>query len=394
MKPTFPGVSGNGFFYYDKEVAKMYRFKPELRIPGPVPVPNEVSLQMAKPMINHRGAYFKEHYPKVLARLAPLFGTTNQVHMITGSGTSAMEAAVSNLVSPDTPVLCLVGGFFGNRWAELCKAYGAKLHVLDFPWDSGIDPQKVQAYLQAHPEIELIFMVHNESSTAVLNDVEAVAKARQGHSALLVVDAVSALGGAPCQMDAWGLDVVVSASQKCLMTPPGTAFIVFSPRAREYAQNCQASRYYFDLRLYEKYRENAETPFTPNIHNVFALEEALTMIEAEGLENVFARHRLMRDMMRAGARALGLELLVQDADASPTVTAIKYPDADSFRARIRERYGVEFAGGQGVHANQIFRVGHMGYATPLDVLTALAVLEMDMKKFGQATKAAQLVLEA
>lgn len=370
----------------------MYRFKPELRIPGPVPVPNEVSLQMAKPMINHRGALFKEKFPAVISRLQPLFGTQNSIYMITGSGTSGMETAVSNLVSPDTPVLCLVGGFFGRRWAELCTAYKAKVHTLDFPWDQGVDPNQVSDYLAKHPEIELIFVVQNESSTAVLNDVQAISQARGEHDALLVVDAVSALGGTPCEMDAWGLDVVVSASQKCLMTPPGTAFIAVNERAREYMENTDSSRYYFDLRKYEQFMEKGETPFTPNIHNVFALEEALKMMEAEGLENVFARHRLMRDMMRAGAKAVGLELLVNDQDASPTVTAVKYPEADSFRARIRKQYGVEFAGGQGVHANNIFRVGHMGYATPLDVLTALAVLETDMKKFGEATKAAEQVM--
>lgn len=372
----------------------MYRFKPELRIPGPVPVPSEVSLQMAKPMINHRGAIFKEKFPDVLARLQPLFGTKNPIYMITGSGTSGMEAAVANLVSPETPVLCLVGGFFGKRWADLCQAYKAKLHVLEFAWDRGVDPNQVSEYLAKHPEIELIFVVQNESSTAVLNDVEAVSKARGNHDALLVVDAVSALGGTPCEMDAWGLDVVVSASQKCLMAPPGTAFISLSERAREFMEKTESNRYYFDLRKYAQFIERGETPFTPNIHNVFALEEALKMMEAEGLENVFNRHLLMRDMMRAGAKAVGLDLLVNDKDASPTVTAVKYPEADNFRNRIRTQYGVEFAGGQGVHANNIFRVGHMGYATPLDVLTALAVLEVDMKKFGQATKAAEEVMSA
>lgn len=372
----------------------MYRFKPVLRIPGPVPVPSEVSMQMARPMINHRGAIFREHFPAVLKRLGALFGTENPIYMMTGSGTSGMEVAVSNLVSPETPVLCLVGGFFGQRWADLCTAYGAKMHVLNFPWDQGVDPQQVADYLGRHPEIECIFMVQNESSTAVLNDVESVSKARGDHRALLVVDAVSSLGGAPCKMDQWGLDVVVSASQKCLMTPPGTAFVTFSPRAREHLDSCTSSRYYFDLRRYEAFLDKSETPFTPNINNVFALEEALNMIEAEGVENVYARHLLMRNMVRAGARALGLELLVRDEDASPTVTAVKYPHADSFRTRIREQYGVEFAGGQGIHANNIFRIGHMGYATPLDVLTALAALEMDMKKYGQATKAAQLVMHA
>ncbi|NMB02323.1 MAG: alanine--glyoxylate aminotransferase family protein [Firmicutes bacterium] len=372
----------------------MYRFKPELRIPGPVPVPNEVSLQMARPMINHRGASFKEKYPAVLSRLQPLFGTKNPIYMVTGSGTSGMETAVSNLVSPDTPVLCLVGGFFGRRWAELCTAYKAKVHTLEFSWDRGVDPDQVSDYLAKHPEIELIFVVHNESSTAVLNDVEAVSKARGNHNALLVVDAVSALGGTPCEMDAWGLDVVVSASQKCLMTPPGTAFIAVSERARDYMGKTESSRYYFDLRKYAQFMERGETPFTPNINNVFALEEALKMMEAEGLDNVFARHILMRDMMRAGAKALGLDLLVNDQDASPTVTAVKLDDADQFRTRIRTQYGVEFAGGQGIHANKIFRVGHMGYATPLDVLTALAVLEIDLKKFGEATRAAEQVMQA
>lgn len=370
----------------------MYRFKPELRIPGPVPVPSEVSLQMAKPMINHRGATFKEKFPAVLARMQPLFGTKNPIYMITGSGTSGMEAAVANLVSPETPVLCLVGGFFGKRWADLCEAYKAKLHVLEFAWDRGVDPNQVSDYLAKHPEIELIFVVQNESSTAALNDIEAVSKARGSHDALLIVDAVSALGGTPCEMDAWGLDVVVSASQKCLMAPPGTAFISLSERAHKFMGKTESNRYYFDLRKYAQFVERGETPFTPNIHNVFALEEALKMMEAEGLENVFARHLLMRDMMRAGAKAVGLELLVNDKDASPTVTAVKYLEADSFRTRIRTQYGVEFAGGQGIHANNIFRVGHMGYATPLDVLTALAVLEVDMKKFGEATKAAEQVM--
>lgn len=372
----------------------MYRFKPELRIPGPVPVPSEVSLQMARPVINHRGAVFKEKFPDVLSRLKLLFGTENTVYMVTGSGTAGMETAVSNLVSPGTPVLCLVGGFFGKRWAELCTAYKAVVHVLEFPWDRGVDPDQVAEFLAQHPEIELIFAVHNESSTGVLNDIEAISRARGDHQALLVVDAVSALGGTPCEMDARGLDVVVSASQKCLMMPPGAAFIALSERAQTYMEQSEASRYYFDLRRYQQFLEKGETPFTPNIHIVFALEEALRMMEAEGLENVYARHLLMRDMARAGARALGLELLVSDADASPTLTAVKFPQADEFRQRVRERYGVEFAGGQGVHAGRVFRIGHMGYATPLDVLTALAVLEIELTKFGRATEAAERVMAA
>lgn len=370
----------------------MYRYKPELRIPGPTPVPADVSLRMARSMINHRGETFQAKFPKIMRDLQPLFGTENAIYMITGSGTAGMETAVSNLVAPKTPVLCLVGGFFGQRWQELCQAYGAHLHTLEFPWGSGVDPAQVEDYLKLHPEIELIFVVHNESSTAVINDIEQIAKARGDNQALLVVDAVSSLGGAPLKMDEWGVDVVVSASQKCLMTPPGTAFISVSPRAFRYLNNNPQGRYYFDLRKYEKFLERGETPFTPNINNVFALERALEMIAEEGLEIVYDRHRLMRNMLRAGVKALGLELLVSDKDASPTVTAIKIAKANDFRTRVNRRFGVEFAGGQGMHAGEIIRVGHMGYATTLDVLVALAVLEIELEKFGQATKAAEKVL--
>ncbi|HHY10257.1 MAG TPA: alanine--glyoxylate aminotransferase family protein [Firmicutes bacterium] len=370
----------------------MQRYKRELRIPGPAPVPAEVSLQMARPMINHRGRTFQTKFPEIMRRLQPLFGTERTIYMITGSGTAGMETAVSNLLRPQVPVLCLVGGFFGRRWQELCQAYGADVHTLEFSWGSGIKPPAVGDYLKQHPEIELIFVVHNESSTAVLNDVEKIAKAREGHQALLVVDAVSSLGGVPFKMDEWGVDVVVSASQKCLMAPPGTAFISVSARAFEYLKDNPQGRYYFDLRKYAEYLERGETPFTPNINNVFALEAALDMIEAEGLDNVYARHNLMRDMLRSGIKALGLELLTTKQDASPTVTAVKIEQADAFRARINQRFGVEFAGGQGVHAGKIIRIGHMGYATPLDVLTALAVLEIELGKFGQAVKAAETVL--
>ncbi|NLJ74104.1 MAG: alanine--glyoxylate aminotransferase family protein [Firmicutes bacterium] len=370
----------------------MYRFKPELRIPGPAPVPPQVSMRVASPMINHRGREFKGMFPCVMERLKPLFGTENSIYMITGSGTSGMEAAVSNLVSPGTPVLCLVGGFFGQRWADLCRAYEGEVHILQCPWDGGIEPAQVGEYLDDHPEIEVIFVVHNESSTGVLNDIKAISAARGNHEALLVVDTVSSLGGARVEMDKWNLDVVISASQKCLMAPPGVAFLSASPRAREKMAQCQSSRYYFDIARYEKFMEKGETPFTPNISNVFALNEALTILEEEGIENTFARHLLMKEMVREGVKALGLELLVEDRFASPTVTAVKLENADAFRENIRVRYGVEFAGGQGPHAGKVFRIGHMGYATPLDMLTTLAVLEIALEKYGAAVTAAELVM--
>lgn len=373
----------------------MFRYKQELRIPGPTPVPPQVLARTSAPMVNHRGSAFKELYPRVLERLKPIFGTVEQIYMVTGSGTAGMEMAVANLVSPGTPVLCLVGGFFGQRWRDMCRAFGAEVHELVYPWDKAADPAWVGEYLKEHPEIEVIFATHNESSTAVINDIEALAKARGDHQALLVVDAVSSLGGVPVKMDEWGIDVVVSASQKCLMAPPGLAFVSFSRRAKEVALKARTSRYYFDLSIYDRYWERNEPPFTPNISLVFALDEALQILEAEGLENVFARHRLMRDMVREGVRALGLELLVAETYASPTVTGVKVDDADQFRQHIRLKYGVEFAGGQGPFAGKIIRIGHMGYATPLDMLTALAAIEMTLGRPGIATAAAErLWLEA
>lgn len=367
----------------------MFRYKQELRIPGPTPVPPQVLARASAPMINHRGSAFKELYPAVLERLKPLFGTVEQIYMVTGSGTAGMEMAVANLVSPGTPVLCLVGGFFGQRWADMCRAFGAKVYELDYPWNMAVDPARVSEYLKEHPEIKIVFATHNESSTAVINDIEVLARACGEHDALLVVDAVSSLGGVPFKMDEWGVDVVVTASQKCLMGPPGLAFVSFSRRAREVAKKAQGSRYYLDIAIYDRYWERSEPPFTPNISMVFALEEALVLLEAEGIENVFARHRLMRDMVRAGIKALGLELLVADEHASPTVTGVKLENADEFRQNIRLKYGVEFAGGQGPFAGQIIRIGHMGYATPLDMLVALAAIEMSLGKLGVATAAAE-----
>jgi len=340
-------------------------------------------------MVNHRGSDFKERMPKVLERLQPFFGTTEQVYMVTGSGTAGMEMAVANLVSAGTPVLCLVGGFFGQRWADMCRAFGAEVHELTYPWGSAVDPEDVGAYLRKHPEIKVIFATHNESSTTVLNDIAAVAAARGESEALLVVDAVSSLGGVPFAMDEWGVDVVVTASQKCLMAPPGLAFVAFSQRARAAAAAAGGSRYYFDLAAYDRYMQRSEPPYTPSLSIFYAVEEALDLLEAEGMENVFARHRLMRDMVRAGVRALGLELLVPDECASPTVTGLRIENADQLRAEIRTKYGVEFAGGQGPLAGEIMRIGHMGYASPVDMLAALAVLEMCFGKPGQATAAAE-----
>ena len=371
-------------FFFDKH---------ELRIPGPVPVPPKVLLASASPMINHRGAEFREKLPLVLDRLKPIFATENAIIALTGSGSAAMEAAVANLVNPGDPVLVLVGGSFGQRWLDICTSYGAKVLELQYPWGKGVDPLDVQAILKTHPEIEVVFATHNESSTAVLNDIEGIGEVVNQFDALFVVDAVSSLGGSPLETDNWGVDVVCTASQKCLLTPPGLAFVSISQRARSRMKKVTSPRFYLDLLRYEEMLMQGETPYTPNIANFFALEEALNLIEAEGLENIYARHYLMRDMIRVGMQALELPLLVEEPWASPTVTSVRpdFSDVVGFCRRLEQKYGVEVAGGQGLFAGKIFRVGHMGYATPLDMVTTLAAIEASLGQYGKACAAAEKI---
>ena len=365
----------------------LFQEKQDLRIPGPTPVPPSVLRASARAMVNHRGAPFKELLGRVVRGLQGLLETRAPVVLLTGSGTAGMEAAAANLVSPGERALVLVGGFFGQRWVEVLRAFGAEVEVYEYPWERGADPEEVVRRLRAHPETVAVFVTHNESSTGVLNDVPALSRARSeaGSDALLVVDSVSGLGGVPLPMDAWNVDAVVSASQKCLMAPPGLAIVAAAPRAWDRMERCRTGRYYLDLWAHRRQLEKGQTPWTPAVSVLFALDEALALLEREGAEARFARHRLMRDMVRAGMRALGLELLVEDRWASPTVTAVRTPagvDPDQLRRVAAAEAGVVFSGGQGALAGRIFRVGHMGYATPMDMIGAVAATEMALARMG------------
>lgn len=356
-----------------------------LRIPGPTPVPPAIQRAASKPMINHRSDAFRKIMARVQSGLRGVFQTESDIAILTGSGTAAMEAAVANLVSPGTRVLVIVGGKFGERWLELVQAYRGEAIVLEYPYGEGVLPERVAEALQANPGIEVVFATQNESSTAVLNDIQSIAEATRPSGALLAVDAVSGLGGAPLPMDAWGVDVVVSGSQKCLMMPPGLAFVAASKRAWQRMEASTSPRYYFNLTAYRKTGAKGETPYTPNVALFFALDEALAMIASEGLEAGFARHRLMRDMVRAGASALGLPLYVSERWASPTLTAISGVeglDVEAFRKRVATECNVILSGGQGEMKGQIFRIGHMGYATPLEMLTTLAAVEVGLHRSG------------
>lgn len=354
-----------------------------LRLPGPSPVPDRIVRAMAAPMIGHRSGPFRDMLREAANGLKALVGTTGDVHILAGSGTLAMESAVANLLEPGQNCVVATAGKFGERWVELVEAFGAKPRLVEAPYGQGVTPAEVGDAMEGL-DGPIVFVTQNESSTGVFHDVEAIAREVRAREGILVVDSVSCMGGAPMRMDAWGVDVVVFGSQKCLMLPPGLSFAAVGPRARERATKTNAPRYYTDWHRYAEAFAGFETPYTPAISLVYGLVEALALLAEEGDERRLDRHRLMRDMVRAGLKAMGCSLFVADEQASPTVTAASYPglDAETLRRKVREETGVVLSGGQGSLKGRLFRVGHMGAATPLDVVATLSAIEIGLVRLG------------
>ena len=365
----------------------MFAEKRQLRIPGPTPVPPQIARAGAKPMMGHRSGDFMELCKRVAAKLKTVFQTEEDVFILTSSGTGALEAAVANTVSPGDQVLVLVSGVFGERFGKIAAKYGAEVETIRCQYGQAIDPEEVRSFLKANPQIKVVFATHCETSTGVLNDLQKISEAV--HSApgnpLLVVDTVSSMGGADFQTDNWGIDIAASGSQKAFMLPPGLAFITVSPRSWEIIEANTSPCFYFDLLAYRKSLPKGQTPYTPAVSLFYQLEEALDMMLEEGLENIYKRHLLLRDMVRAGIRALNLPLFVADEHASPTVTSILGPeglDVEALRKLLNQKYNVVLAGGQGDLKGKIFRIGHMGYAEPIDFLEVLASLELALAELG------------
>lgn len=356
-----------------------------LRVPGPTPVPDSIARAASRPMMWHRSTEFVELFRRVEAGLKSLFETQSDVLMIAGSGTAGMESAVANLLSAGEKALVLSGGKFGERWIEIVTAFGAVPVVLEYPYGTAVRPEAVAEALDREPSIEVVFATQNESSTAVLNDIQGIAQVVKSRGRILVVDAVSSLGGTPLPMDEWQVDVVVTGSQKCLMLPPGLAFVGVSEQAWEKARASKGHKYYLDWQLYQKAAATSESPFTSAVSLLYQMDESLKMLAAEGADARFRRHRLMRDMVRAGLTALGFPLYVEEAHASPTLTAARggSVDVEKLRRAVAAKTGVILAGGQGELKGEIFRIGHMGAATPLDMVTTLAAIEMGLAEIGQ-----------
>ncbi len=361
--------------------------KQYLMTAGPTPLPPAVSQVMAEPMLYHRAPAFVAVYARVLDRLKLVFGTANEVQVFASSGSGGMESAVANLVRPGEPALVASCGKFGQRWAELCDAYGAETIHWETEWGRKVDPAELDRRLAEHDRVELVFTTLSETSTGVVNDVKELTEVAHRHGALIVVDAVSALGAVPLPQDEWGVDVVVSGSQKALMAPPGLGFASAGEAALARAAEAPGRRYYFDWERTVKgqRKDPPDSPFTPAVGLICALDVALGLIADEGLDAVYERHRLLGRATREAARALELDTLGDGDDGSNVVTAISLPDSiDGAQVPklMRDRFGVTIAGGQNQLKGKIARIAHCGYFGAFDIVVTIAAFEMTLRELG------------
>jgi aspartate aminotransferase-like enzyme len=365
--------------------------------PGPTPVPAEVLLAQGSPIVYHRGPGFGAVLREVTEGLKWALDTSNDVLTFTASGSGGMESAVANCFSPGDRVLVVSVGNFGQRFKKICEAFGLDVKYLEYEWGKTAKAEDIRANLE--PDIKGVLIQHSETSTGVVNDIEAIGEAVRDHPALFIVDTISGVAGAPIKVDAWGIDVAIGGSQKALMASPGIAFISVSPKAWEANRVATCPRFYWDWPAVKKSYESAdpETPYTPAVHLYAGLAAALRLLREEGLENAYARHALLSRATKAGVRALGLELFGEDADRAVCVTAVRCPDGidgGTLTALIRRKYGIIFAPGQDKLKGKIFRIGHIGYLTPAEILQALAVLELALDELGYPVKRGDAVAAA
>jgi aspartate aminotransferase-like enzyme len=348
-----------------------------LRIPGPTPLPPEVIAALQRPMIDHRSEEFSSMTLRIAAEIKAMCKTGGDVLLLTSSGTGGLESALVNTLSPGDRALACVAGTFGQKFADMAKTFGANVETITFAPGERIEPARLQDALKKSPDMRAVLITHNETSTGVLHPLREIARVvREQSDAVLIVDAVSSLAAVDVAMDDWGIDVIITGSQKALMAPPGVAIIAVNERAWKANAAAKLPRYYFDWGMHKQRMATGHTPATPAMPIFFALDAALECIQREGLVNVYARHERVAALTRTRARALGFEVLPNERDASPTVTALKVPasvDADAIR-RAARKMGVVFGGGLGNMQGKIIRVGHLGYVHEADIEEAMEVL--------------------
>ncbi len=351
--------------------------------PGPTPVPNEVALAMSETMIHHRTPQFNHIFDQARQGLKKLFGTKNDVLILASSGTGAMEASVANLFSPGDKVLVINGGKFGERWLNIANAFGLSPIELEVEWGQAVKVDTVEKQMKAHPDLKGVMIQASETSTTVLHPVKEIAKLTK-NGPLFLVDGVTAVGVVSIPLDDWGLDVLVTGSQKAMMLPPGLGFIALSDRAWERTKHAKLPRFYFDLNLERKNQQKGSGAFTPAVSLIFGARASLEMMQREGLDRVYARHARMSRATRAAATALGLKLLAPDSP-SPAATGVYLPDgidADQVLDYLRDHMNITLAEGQDQLKGKVIRIAHVGYMGAFDVITAVAALEMVLRKFG------------
>jgi len=368
--------------------------------PGPTPVPEDVLLEMAKPMIHHRTTQFSAIFKECAEGLKNLFKTKNTVMMLASSGTGAMDASVSNIFTKGDTALVINGGKFGERWEKICRAYGLNVEVVNVEWGEAVDVDIIRKKLAANPSIAGVFTQGSETSTTAAHPIKEIAALTKDTDTLLIVDGITAVGVYDLPMDNWGIDVLLTGSQKALMLPPGLAFIALSDKAWEKSENCNLPHFYIDLNKEREAISKDTSAFTPAVSLIVGLRKVLQMLENEGYENVYKRHDALARAARAGAEALGLRLPAPNSPSN-AATGLFVPsgvDGGKVVKELRENYGVTFAGGQDQLKGKIVRIAHLGYFDSFDIIIAISALEMAFSNhgadinYGAGVAAAQAIL--
>lgn len=370
--------------------------------PGPTPVPERVKHAMNHPMIAHRSPEFPVLLEEVATRLMPVFGSPNPVTLIAGSGTSALETAAANVLNEGDDVVVIVAGAFGDRFATICETFGANVHRLEIEWGKACQPEQLEDFLTAlDRDIKAVIATYCETSTGVMHPIRELGHVtKKVTDALFIVDGVSNIGAVPVDMEDWQIDILVSGSQKALMLPPGLAFVAANDTARAAIRNSKSKRFYLDLnRYFASYDNERSTPFTPAVSLIYGAREVCNMFDEEGFDHVIKRHQLLKTMLREGLKAVELPLLTSDEDASATVTAVKTVNDQTKQLKkvLKEQFAITLGGGQKKLKGEIFRIGHMGYCTPFDILKVVGSIEIALHSLegrnvlGMGVKRAQEV---
>ncbi len=358
--------------------------KTYLLAPGPTPVPEQALLAMARPMIHHRTPQFSQIFREAAELLKYVFQTKQDVLMLAASGTGAMEGSIVNLFSPGDEVIVVNGGKFGERWGKISEAYGLKAHWITVEWGKAVDPAVVEKLLVANPGVKGVLVQASETSTCVAHPVKELAALTKDRNCLLIVDGITGVGVFDLPMDDWGIDVLVSGSQKAFMLPPGLAFVAMSEKAWKFADTAKCPKFYFDYKKEKKNLANNTSAYTPAVSLITGLREALMLIKEEGIENTFKRHNRLARATRAAAGALGMKLLAPDSpsDAATGVFVPEGVDGGKLVKYLRDEMGITLAGGQDDLKGKILRIAHLGYVDTFDVIISICAVEMALAKFG------------